>query len=64
MHISTDLVYSPTSDALSKLMELVQPQLGKQLIIRSVSNASFLESTIIANKSFLGVEFPDSYAVS
>lgn len=58
------MVYSPTSVALDNLMALVQPQLKKQLIIRSVANSSFLESTITSNNSFVGVEFPDSYAVS
>lgn len=63
-NVTYEMVYSPTNPRLDELFTIVGGLVAPFLKWASVANSSELVPRLSQSNSFVGVEFPDSYAVS
>lgn len=63
-YVSNELVYSPANVYLDELFQKFNEYVEPYLSVRSEKNSRSLESRLLKNDSFVGVEFPDWYWVS
>lgn len=64
MTTGNEIVYSPASPHVDELFRILEQFVVPSLTITSVENSEELESRLTEQNSFVGVEFPDDYAVS
>jgi hypothetical protein len=63
-NFTNEIVYSPANPQLENLFGIVSQYVRPFLNINSVSNSEMLAPRLIQANSYVGVEFPDWYAVS